>query len=77
VTELRLWVNCGLSVSSDHVRIGRQRTMKAARCAVVNRPRWLRIVITLTYDNGAQITYACDAAGDRTTQSVVCGSGAR
>jgi YD repeat-containing protein len=29
----------------------------------------------LTSDNRTQITYAYDAAGNRTTQSVVCGSG--
>jgi YD repeat-containing protein len=32
-------------------------------------------VITATYDNGTQITYAYDGAGNRTTQSVVCGTG--
>jgi YD repeat-containing protein len=32
-------------------------------------------VVTLTYDNGTQITYAYDAAGNRTTQGVVCGTG--
>ena len=32
-------------------------------------------LITLTYDNGTKITYAYDAAGNRTTQGVVCGTG--
>ena len=32
-------------------------------------------VKTATYDNGTQITYAYDGASNRTTQSVVCGTG--
>jgi len=32
-------------------------------------------LITLTYDNGTKITYVYDAAGNRTTQGVTCGSG--
>jgi len=32
-------------------------------------------VITATYDNGTQIFYNYDAAGNRTTQSVTCGTG--
>ena len=32
-------------------------------------------VITATYDNGTQISYNYDAAGNRTAQGVTCGTG--
>jgi len=49
--------------------------MMVARCAGVNLPRSLCMVVAANHHNGTQITYADDAAAKRTKWSLVRGAG--